>query len=62
MSWEFDMKRGISRLIEDNNQIETNKKDGLLWAWQNQPPLMYWWFAFSSLSLCSVYAVLLTQF
>ncbi|MFA6989792.1 MAG: hypothetical protein WC197_06965 [Candidatus Gastranaerophilaceae bacterium] len=53
------MKRGISRSIE--NQIIEDKKGGLIWAWQNQPPIMYWWFIFSSISLCSVYAVLLTH-
>jgi hypothetical protein len=41
---------------------EQSEENSLLWAWKNQHPLMHIWFVFSSVSLFSVYAILLTQF
>jgi len=39
----------------------TSKKSKLVEILENQPPFMYWWFAFTSISLCSVYVILLTK-
>ena len=37
------------------------KKSKLVEVLENQPPFMYWWFACTSVSLCSVYVMLLTK-
>lgn len=54
------MRRGISKFIEENSSEQTDTMS-LLWAWKNQPPIMRWWFAFSCVSLFSVYYVLLVK-
>lgn len=54
------MKRGISKFIEENSSDQAGTMS-LLWAWQNQPPIMRWWFALSCVSLLSVYYVLIVK-
>lgn len=34
----------------------------IMWAWQNQPPVMKLWFALSGISIMAVYFILLAQF
>jgi len=53
------MEKGIFKSIEnDNNSVASMN---LLWAWQNQPPVMQWWFALSGISIMAVYFVLLAK-
>ncbi len=33
----------------------------IVWLWQNQPPVMKWWFALSGISIMAVYFILLAQ-
>lgn len=57
-SWGKSMKR-----IMNNEFVQkTDKKGLLISAWQNQHPIMYWWFAFTSLSFCSVYLMIFSKF
>lgn len=53
------MEKGIFKSLElqDNETATMN----LLWVWQNQPPVMQWWFALSGISIMAVYFVLLAK-
>ena len=46
-----------------NEKLNDNENQGfgLLWIWQNQPPVMRWWFALSGLSIMAVYFVLMAK-
>lgn len=33
----------------------------IAWLWQNQPPVMKWWFALSGISIMAIYFVMLAQ-
>ena len=54
------MEKGIFKALEE--QKSTNSPINLLWAWENQPPVMQWWFALSGISIMAVYFVLLAKF
>jgi len=47
--------------VLDNYVHNENQKKGLLWVWENQHPLMYVWFALTSVSLFSVYILSFTK-
>lgn len=49
----------MKKALYDYNEIEPEM--GLSWLWQNQPPVMKWWFVLSGISIASVYFVLLSQ-
>lgn len=51
----------MKEIFEENNK-KYFKENELIQLWKNQHPIMYWWFALTSLSLCSVYIMLLTKF
>ncbi len=53
------MEKGIFKSLE--RQEATEQPMGLLWAWQNQPPVMQWWFALSGISVMAVYFVMLVK-
>jgi len=53
------MEKGIFKTLESSET--QNSEMGLLWAWQNQPPVMQWWFALSGISIMAVYFVLFTK-
>jgi hypothetical protein len=48
--------------MDGNFQEKINKKSSLISVWENQHPVMYWWFACTSVSLCSIYIMLFTKF
>ena len=52
------MEKGIFKSLElkENDTATLN----LLYAWQNQHPVMQWWFALSGISIMAVYFVLLS--
>ncbi len=54
------MEKGIFKSLE--NQEASGYEMSLLWVWQNQPPVMQWWFALSGISIMAVYFVLLAKF
>ena len=53
------MEKGIFRTLE-NQEAKTSSLN-LLWAWENQPPIMQWWFALSGISIMAVYFVLFAK-
>jgi len=54
------MEKGIFKALE-NSEVQSSSMN-LLWAWENQPPIMQWWFALSGISIMAVYFVLLAKF
>ena len=52
----------MRKVINDSINGEITRKGGIMGLWQNQHPVMYWWFAFTSISLCSVYVMIFTNF
>ena len=51
------------RNIIDETFIRTGtRKNALSSVLESQHPVMYWWFASTSLCFCSVYIILLTKF
>ncbi len=54
------MEKGIFKILERQEEI-TEPSMSLLWAWQNQPPVMQWWFALSGISIMAVYFVLVAK-
>ena len=54
------MEKGIFKTLE--KQRVTNDSMNLLWAWENQPPVMHWWFGISTICIVAIYSVLLTTF
>lgn len=53
------MEKGIFKSLE--KQEATEPSMSLLWAWENQPPVMQWWFALSSISIMAIYFVLIAK-
>lgn len=54
------MEKGIFKSLE-KQEASLNENMSLLWAWQNQPPIMQWWFALSGISIMAVYFVLMIK-
>ena len=54
------MEKGIFRVLE-KQEATIEPSMSLLWAWQNQPPVMQWWFALSGISIMAVYFVLIAK-
>ena len=52
----------MKKLIDDNFGEQIVRKNSLMWVWENQHPVMYWWFAATSICFCSMYVILLTKF
>lgn len=52
----------MSKFADSDINGEIARKNTFMRIWENQHPVMYWWFALTSLSLCSVYAILFTKF
>ncbi|MDD3014403.1 MAG: hypothetical protein PHC34_11930 [Candidatus Gastranaerophilales bacterium] len=48
--------------MNENFNGKIGRKNTLISAWENQHPVMYWWFACTSFSLCSIYVLLLAKF
>ena len=57
-----NMAKGLTKLMI-NEDVTRNEDmtEGLLWAWKNQPPVMRWWFALSSISVFAVYFLLMVK-
>ena len=57
-----NMAKGLTKLMI-NEDVTRNEdlSEGLLWAWKNQPPVMRWWFALSSISVFAVYLLLMVK-
>ena len=53
------MEKGIFKTLERESSSAADVN--LLWLWQNQPPVMQWWFALSGISIMAVYFVLLSS-
>jgi|GEM_PF-2742134 len=48
--------------INEDFDGKINRKNALISVWENQHPIMYWWFACTSVSLCSIYIMLFSKF
>ena len=56
------MAKGLTKLMINDDVTNTqDMSEGLLWAWKNQPPVMRWWFALSSISVFAVYLLLMVK-
>lgn len=51
----------MKRVLDKNFETKFSKRELLLSAWNNQHPIMFWWFAITTVSLGSVYFMLLTK-
>jgi len=46
-------------ILDTDAQVKNSVN--FLWVWNNQPPVMQWWFAISGVSIMAVYFILLAN-
>lgn len=51
----------MKEIFADTTGKEISRKSRIVELLENQHPVMYWWFGLTSMSLCSVYIILLTK-
>ena len=52
----------MKEILESNTNKKISKKEEIIDIWENQHPIMFWWFGITTLSIFSVYFLLLTKF
>lgn len=52
----------MKEIFNTNIEKDVSKKSSFIEVWENQHPVMFWWFALTTISLCSVYIMLFTKF